>query len=228
MSHNTPDHRHGIGIMRRFSLDQLPELRLMKVGEIIQAGDYAKQRDELGFFLSIAIGETIDQEDVGCYFRPLPPGEGKEGAGSEASPDASRQEEPAGPKWTCVGCGNTDPAKYRTVRSGSPMDPPEYDIECDECGSNEFEESPLLALRRVIDHRDQLYGDLSKAQADLAAGISPSSSHPQGTKAVCEPGKHAFPVTGGIWGKCRICGVSPYATEAREPSPSPESLGGIP
>lgn len=119
--------------------------------------------------------------------------------GSLTVADASRQEDPSGPKWTCVGCGNTDPAKYRTIRCGSPMDPPDYDIECDECGSNEFEESPILALRRVIDQRDQLYGDLSQAREALEARPA-LVGHGQG---VCSHRRFPLPATPG---DCSWCG----------------------
>lgn len=65
----------------------------------------------------------------------------------------STQEENIGPEWTCCTCGSV--RNCRTITSETDYGT-EYDLECNECGGTEFEESTKEALLRVLDKLDDI------------------------------------------------------------------------
>jgi hypothetical protein len=76
--------------------------------------------------------------------------------------DGPDEEEP-GPEWVCCGCGAVN--ECRTIRYENPTIGVEYDLECNVCGSNEFEEGYHSALHRILDQRDRLQEKLDAMAA---------------------------------------------------------------
>jgi hypothetical protein len=83
-------------------------------------------------------------------------------------------EKEGGPVWSCLGCGNTDGAKFRTIEHrGDPAEPVDYDLECTECGSLDNRESPEEALRTVCLELDTVLAELETLKA---RGEAPEAS----------------------------------------------------
>jgi hypothetical protein len=81
--------------------------------------------------------------------------------------DEPQSQEP-GPEWTCADCGNHDGKRITWHRSGGYFEPPEYDPECLECGSDKIEEGPFEALGESIRQRDDLAEQVEALQAEIA------------------------------------------------------------
>lgn len=135
--------------------------------------------------------------------RPLPPGEGKEGAGSEASPDASRREIikrlrdlhvalclkhcTHRPKLHIDGCGslsediNAIEEAFRAAEISPSSSQPAADVIGD--ARNIFIEGFVAGWGDNINMDVMILAmkawDSSESRPQVAAGISPSSSNPQ-------------------------------------------------
>lgn len=64
----------------------------------------------------------------------------------------------SGPEWVCIGCGALN--NCHTIRYENPSIGVEYDLECNDCGSTEFEEGYHSAMLRVIGQREKLWEKL--------------------------------------------------------------------
>lgn len=75
-----------------------------------------------------------------------------------------------GPEWACSECGSTagfSDVKYET------MDGTDYDVECDECGSVEVEESPSAALQRMAERNgNAVAAAVAREREELLAALS--------------------------------------------------------
>ena len=68
------------------------------------------------------------------------------------TPNPEAPQEP-GPEWICICCGSVN--KCHTIKYDTPGEPIDYDLECNDCGSREFEEGYHSALHHVLDQRDR-------------------------------------------------------------------------